>query len=374
MKIDLNKYLAKFGRTHHFVTRVLETNIPIGVKPFLDYKEGIYTIKKSKSEEQEKNPRKGGYYELSDKNIVKGYLDAKGKTPIHLLNNNKKLLKVVNASYYHALADDLAEVVFAMTLYPDYELVLDISNIVDGLNEPSMNFFGYFLDRLVEEGVTYTLVDSSKYDLMYINNFSVAEFPFHSGARLDLLSNFMVKPEDRVEKPFRKVFVSRKLQGMKPDMEEAANFSYKNDTRIDNHEELEQIFIELGFEIVDAELLPDFKDQLQIFKEAKVLVSLTSSGITNSIFMNPGSTLVEIVTPLITQTPLANSVYFDSVGIDPTDYELDINVVQEVHMFYHNLAFFKNFLYVGIPNYTRENKKIREFIDAHPSLKALLSE
>lgn len=373
MPLNLRKYFAKFGRTHHFISRVLETNIPIGYGQSLVYREGVHTIKKAPTHEQEKNPRKGGHYELVEKNIVKGYLAAQDKTSLHVINNNTKLIKVISVSFYHALLDDLAEIIYALTYYPDAEVILEISNVSDMLNEPHMNFFGYFLDRLAEENIKYKLVDGSKYDLVYINKFAVVDFPFHSGGRLDLLDTFMTRKNEPSVEPFRKVFISRKMQRDKGEIEDAKNFSYHDDNRIDNHEELEKIFIDMGFEVIDAELISDFKEQMKIFKEAKIVASLTSSGLSNAVFMRNGGILVEIVTPLITQSPLANSNYFESIGIDPKDYEMDLNLVQEVHMFYHNLAFFKNHLYIGIPNYTRENKKVREFIDSHPQLKALLS-
>lgn len=374
MAINLRKYFSLFGRTHHFITRVLETNIPLGYGQNLVYRDGLHTIKNIETEEREKNPRKGGFYELLDNNIVKGYLSTKDKSSFHIINENKKIVKVISLSYYHALLDDLAEIIYALTFYPKAEVILEISNVSSALNLPHMNFFGYFLDRLAEEKIKYQLVDASKYDLLYINNFAVAQFPFHSGGRLDLLNTFMTRKTDKYEKPFRKIFISRKLQGIKPDTKDAENFSYPNDNRIDDHKCLEQIFIDLGFEILDAELIPDFKEQMKMFKEAKVVASLTSSGLSNAIFMPDGGILVEVVTPLITQSPLVNSDYFEEIGVDPKDYEVDLNVVQEVHMFYHNLAFFKNLMYVGIPNYTREHQKVREFIESHPTLKALLSD
>lgn len=374
MAINLKKYFSKFGRTYYFITRVLETNIPIGYGQSLVHREGICTIKKGKTEEQENNPRKGGYHEIVDKNIVNGYLDAKGKSSLHIINNKKKIVKVISLSFYHALLDDLAEIIYALTYYPKAEVILDISNVSETLNKPHMNFFGYFLDRLAEEKIEYRLVDSSKYDLIYINDFVIANFPYHSGARLDLLNTFMTRKTETYREPFRKVLISRKLQGMKEDIESAKNFSYPNDNRIDDHEELEKIFVDLGFEILDTEVISDFEAQMKIFKETKVVVSLTSSGLSNAIFMPDGGTLVEIVTPLITQSPVVNSNYFKEIGIDPKDYEMDLNLVQEIHMFYHNLAFFKNHLYVGIPNYTREHEKIREFIESHPTLKDILSD
>lgn len=371
---NFGKFFSRFGRTHHFVTRVIETNIPVVRGEALTHYKNTHTIVKGKSAEQEANPRKGDLYELDDSSIIPGFIADKNKSCLHLLNNNTKILKVFSASFYHALADDLAEIVYALSIHPGAEVILDVSNTTDILTMPYMNFFSYFLDRLDAEGIQYQIVDIAKYDLIYINNFYLANFDFHSGARLDLLDEFLADKSAEPVKPFRKVFISRKMQGYKPDNPDAAHFSYKNDTRIDNHEELEKMFSDMGFEIVDAELITDFKVQMQIFREAKIVASLTSSGLTNAIFMQPGTTMVEIVTPLITQSPVANSHYFKKIKLDPKDYELDLNTVQEVHMFYHNLAFFKNLAYVGIPNFSRKNKEVKEFIDTSPVLSHLLND
>jgi hypothetical protein len=82
--------------------------------------------------------------------------------------------------------------------------------------------------------------------------------------------------------------------------------------------------------------------------------------------------MIELVTPLITQSPVVSNDYLKNSGIDPKEYELDLNTVQEIHMFYHNLAFFKEHTYIGIPNYFRSSDKIREFIDTNKGLKEML--
>jgi hypothetical protein len=88
--------------------------------------------------------------------------------------------------------------------------------------------------------------------------------------------------------------------------------------------------------------------------------------------MQPGGTIVEISTPLITKSPIITKEYLMEKGINPEDYDLDINVVQEIHMFYHNLAFFKEHAYISIPNYFRDSDRIKSFIDANKPLKELL--
>jgi ankyrin repeat protein len=89
--------------------------------------------------------------------------------------------------------------------------------------------------------------------------------------------------------------------------------------------------------------------------------------------MPPGGTIIEIVTPLITKSPIVSNEYLKEHNIDPSDYEIDINTVQEIHMFYHNLAFMKEHAYVGIPNYFRDSDKVKNFIENNEALKEMLA-
>jgi hypothetical protein len=152
----------------------------------------------------------------------------------------------------------------------------------------------------------------------------------------------------------------------------AENFSYPNDNRIDDHSKIEKIFLDLGFEIVYPEDFNNFQEQLDFFYSVKSLASITSSGIVNAVFMPPGGNIIEIVTPLITQSPVVSNEYLKKHNVNPTDYEIDINTVQEIHMFYHNLAFFKDHTYIGIPNYSRDSDKLQAFIDNNKILKEML--
>jgi hypothetical protein len=278
-------------------------------------------------------------------------------------------------SFYNIIADDLAEIVYALTINPDVELIINVSDVADQLERPEWDMVKFFLDCLDKKKIKYTLVDFTKFDVVYIDNFTNLVFPFHSGARLDLLTDFLLENVSGPKFPTenRKVFVSRRNTLSSDFLPDAVNFSYKNDKRVDDAENLENVFKDLGFEIVYAESLGSFEDQVRFFSSVRVLAGVTGSGLTNALFMQPGGVLIELSTPLITHSPMISGNYFKKNKIDPTSMNPNPNMVQEIHMFYHNLAFFKELLYLSIPNFTRESEKIRDFIATNPGLKEFIT-
>jgi hypothetical protein len=369
--INLKKAMSRFTRGSEDISRVLETNFPEGISNHLPFWEGVHTIRNIATQDTF-NPKKPKVFELNEYNITKGYVEANNAKVIHILSSKQKLIKPIMASYYHAVADDLAEIVYALQKYPDAELVIDVSDIRGNLGEKSWDFVGFFLKCLDDKKIKYTLVELSKFDVIYIDNFTLLSFPFHSGARLDMLAEFfnqyVTNPK---EIPYRKVFVSRGKMPWRKDTEHAENFSFKHDNRIEEHSKIDKVFEDLGFEIICPEDFQDFQEQLDFFHSVKTLASLTSSGIVNAVFMPPGGTVIEVVTPLITKSPVVSNQYLTKHKIDPSDYEIDINTVQEIHMFYHNLAFLRGHTYVGIPNYFRDSGKVRNFIENNEALKEM---
>jgi hypothetical protein len=373
MDFKFKKTLSRFYRHNMDITRVLETNFPEGVSNHLPFREGVHTLKVS-IKKDEFNPNKAVELDLSQRTLIKGYVDAsEDANVLHLISPRKKFLKRIVASYYHAVADDLAEIVYANSKYPGSEFIIDVSEVRTWLSTKDWDFVGYFLKCLDDKKIKYTLIDMSQLDVIYINDFALLAFPFHSGARLDMLADFFKDyVTDPSQKAYRKVLVSRGKMPWREENKNAKNFSYKDDNRIDDHSKLEKVFEDLGFEIVYPEDFNNFQEQIDFFYSVKVMASLTSSGIVNAVFMQPEGTMVEVVTPLITQSPVVSTDYLKENGIDPKDYEIDINTVQEVHMFYHNLAFYKNHTYIAIPNYSRKSEEVRAFIDNNKPLKRML--
>ena len=375
MKIDLTKNFSKFARVGRSISRVIQTNLPEGYDNHLPHYPGMHTVKFDSTYEMDINPNKQITSYFTEENIFKGFLESKDARVIHFIDNKPKAIKTISESFYHAIADDLAEIVSTILLYPDIELILDVSDIAKGIDHPTNDFFRFFLDCLEKEKIKYTLVDFSKFDIVYINDFRLISFPFHSGARLDLLYEFLKKHlKFPTSEPTKKIFISRGITMPKEASIHTKNFTYPNDNRIDSHGNLEKIFEDLGFEIVHAEHIMNFQSQLDLFMNAKTIAGLTGSGLTNAIFMKPGGTVIEIATPLITQSPLIHAEYLQSNKIDPKEFEVDVNMVQEIHTFYQNMAFFKNHTYLSIPNFNRKSEDVKAFIEASPKLKAFLKD
>lgn len=368
----VRKIFSNFRKDAAIVARVMETNFPQSNS--LKFFEDIYTVRIKETEEARFNPDKLRFFEFETQDMVRGYLDAADAKKLNLISKKQKLVKNISASYYHAVADDLAEIVYASTLYPDAEIIINLQEIEPDIQRKHWDVIGFFLDCLKARGIKYTLINIAKFDVIYINNFAQLQFPFASGAKLDLLSDFFNDFITDKVKPFRKVFISRSDIRWKEDMEEAKTFSYPNDNRIDSHEAIEKLFESMGFQVVTSAQFKNFQEQVDFFSSVKILASLTSSGLANAIFMPPGGTVIEVATPLIVQSPLVDSETLKAYELDPKSFDIDINVVQEIHMFYHNLSLYKNHLYMSIPNMTRSTEEIEQFINDNPILKAFLNE
>lgn len=326
---------------------------------FLPYFDGMYTIRNINPDTSDDL-----FYFIPEKNMVKGFLDASNGKTINLINGKQKLVKSICNSFYHSIIDDIAEIVNALTEYPDHELIIDTSDIEYGINGriSSWDYFDFFLHLLDKKSIKYKTVPLKRYDIVYIDNFRLVSFIYESGQAMDKLYNFFNEASTvPLDAPKRKVFVSRASAGERK-FDNVDGLAYSNDSRIDSHDDLDNYFSELGFDVVRAEEFNSFQEQLDYFSSASVIASLTGSGLTNSIFMPPNGVMIEIVTPLV-------------VSVPPPNRAKDVTkpfYVQEIHNFYKNLAFYKNHLYIGIQNETREFAKIKELIEKNSRLKGML--
>jgi hypothetical protein len=328
----------------------------------LEYYEGVYTIRNVVAETSDDL-----FYFIPHENMISGYIDSNSKNTLEILGNNKKLVVSMVNSFYHSLLDNISEVIHALESYPKHEVIFDISEMQDSLNiDESQGFmyhnvFLYFLETLKMKKIKYRLVNLKKYDIIYMNNFRVVYYDLESIRKASLVYEFF---KERVSnpkaKPTKKVFISRALTAGRN--YDAPTLSHSNDDRMDNHEKLDALFASMGYEIVTTERLNSFQEQLDLFYETKVVASITGSGLANAAFMQPGQTLIEIITPLVVP-----------VGVPgrPKD-KTDPYYTQELHNFYKNLAFYKDHTYFGIHNNERSFEILKNTIDKDHRIKTFL--
>jgi hypothetical protein len=328
----------------------------------LEYYEGVYTIRNMVAETSDDL-----FYFIPEVNMISGYIDSSSKKTLNILSNKNKLVLSMVNSFYHSLLDNMSEIIYAMESYPKHEIIIDVSETSSSLKQdPSMGFiyhnvFLYFLETLKMKKIKYRIVDLKKYDIIYINNFRVVHYDLESIRKASLVYDFF-KPRlsNPDAKPTRKVFISRSLTTGRN--YNAPTLSYSNDDRMDDHEKLDSLFESMGYEIVRTEELESFQEQIDLFYETKVLASITGSGLANAAFMQPGQTLIEIITPLVVP-----------VGVPGRAKDItNPYYTQELHNFYKNLAFYKDHTYFGIHNNSRNFEILNDTIQKDPRIKNFL--
>lgn len=338
------------------ISFVLQTQYAPESPRIMPFYEGIYTIKNIGMDIDTG-------FKLAEANMVKGFFEANGQTQVNFISNRRKLFKSFTASFYHIFLDDFSQIILAMELYPDAELIFDISAIKPSLNEQSWDFFKTFLTILRENNKKFTLIELSNYEIVYINNFSLIKFPYQSGLKADIVYDFFKQHvKDKKIKPHKKVFVSRTKVASKMPKQPFGKLNFLTDERIDDHVMIENFFKDRGFEIIYPEDFDNFEDQLNFFYSVKTIASLTSSGLANSCFMQPGGEVIELMSPMLVNHPILR--HEETVVSD--------SVVVEIHSFYQHLCFLKNHLYIGIPNYSRSAQDVISYCNSNATIKEIL--
>jgi hypothetical protein len=146
--------------------------------------------------------------------------------------------------------------------------------------------------------------------------------------------------------PFRKVYLTRRGAGANIGPV-ADNYKfYKDDLRMYDEEKLEKFFSDLGYEIVEPETrFESIMDQICYMRGVKTLVSVTSSGLANMIFMQENQTIIEIQSEIV----------------QALDNTIPVVPVQSLHSYYQPLSFMNQHLHISIPS-NRDPDKVIEVL------------
>ena len=117
--------------------------------------------------------------------------------------------------------------------------------------------------------------------------------------QVNLLRKFFLKEPIRYS-PNSKIYVSR--TGSKR-------------RRVINEFQIEKYFYSLGFRIIRTETL-SFTEQINLFRNASVVVGLHGAGLTNTIFMNKKTEVIE----LVKDANSTNNIFYDLAKLNDSDY------------------------------------------------------
>lgn len=275
--------------------------------------------------------------------ITKGKHEDLGPEDIILISKEKKILISLNIGLYNFYYHTVSLLLSAHKEDPEAIMVLDMSGVQSELDQSYYKFIFQLLDDLK---INYILVDPRKANKMYINNFYIIVRQTIGPKDTTLLYETMkryVKNKDVV--PHKRVYISRKYIAPREFKNAKPGLNFNSDNRIIDEYLLEQDLVRLGFEPVYPEEFLDFTEQINFFYEVDTLISLTSSGISNICFMQPGGTIIELVTPLVM-----------ALGNPNGEESIDCN--ESIHHLYHAMAYNKGHMYIGVPNFDRQPETI----------------
>lgn len=324
------------------ISTIKQTN-----KDSLKYYEGHYTIEFDRPSLRFDivHPEEGKDEEISD-------------TFPSFCSPEKKILLSLNIGMYNFYYTCVPSILLSHREQPDATLILDSSGVTWEDEKSYFKFLKRFLDDLE---IKYIIEDMSKFNKIYINNFYTADWFTRSEDELGLLYEsvrpYVKNPEI---KPFRTVYISRGKVEDRTFKHTKPGASFAGDNRILDEDVLEKFFANNGVEVIYPEDIPDFADQINYFYETKTLISLTSSGIANALFMQPGGTVIELVTPLL-----------QAMG-NPFDPNNPVDVREDLHHIYNALVYNKDHYYLSIQNHDRKSQTIIDKIQNHDSFLNLI--
>ena len=235
--------------------------------------------------------------------------------------------------------------------------------------EHSSNLTEYLEERFTEKGHTVKYIDADEF---YVSNFISFTVPIrNNSANMGIVADFFSEGLDYSKPPTKKIYLSRAKtttrkgnkkyrirnaqELLKDELTSLRNNNiYQFSDRIDDEEALEEYLKTLGFTIFCAEDNDSYRDQLQLFASSKIVMSITSSGLSLCSVMSPNTLVVELVSPM------------DALG----NRNQDAPTFQDI---YKNISTLKANLYLGISNRHGKAENIIRSIESNPALKTLLS-
>lgn len=323
---------------------------------------------------------------FSGSEIKHMFMDQRGKIQVtgaglseperSYLGDVRKVVIPVHQAYFHIITETLVEVVSAMKEADQrgekIQIIL-ISNSagVPGNENSDTNHIFNMLDHIVKqiEGAGHSAVIGAFSNGAHtaINNFEIYQRVRRVSLKsMKSVSEFLSRGVEAGDAT-RKIYLTRKKtlsnstyrvsneEYESLTLDEIRNkYQYKINSRVDDELAVEEYFAILGFEVVCPEDIKQYEDQIRLMTEARIVVSLTSAGLTSLIYMKPQGAIVELLTPLV------------------TGHREEDESSRSIHPHYYNLSQEFGLTYTSI-GHSRSATEIISKIETTPGLKKYLS-
>lgn len=261
---------------------------------------------------------------------------------VFISNREKFVFGIIDAPF-HSMFDLFGNLINAINLNKDALFIIENSIL-----HRAPKIFAEFLDIFLKKHeIEYVFVGKEFEELLIkINNFAIVRDKAHLPVPMpsnNIYEEFLYFIKNKNVAPHKKVYLSRKKYDSDKELDLSSNkmIGRVNGLRIDDEQKMEDFFKKMNFEIVYPEDFLTFEDQINYFYEVKTLVGITGTGLMNSIFMQPGSNILELVTYHV--LPQHNEVNHENY-IKFGEY-----ILTQEHP-YCVMANEKNHLYIAISN------------------------
>lgn len=179
-----------------------------------------------------------------------------------------------HTGYFHFLIESLARMLFVLKFRPETQVLLD---------EIEMHgFYGDYVEYLIRQGVIrrYQTVSHGVYRIpRFVFCAKENDSGMFSVETVKILREALLQGLPSPERISRRIFLTR-----------------KGTRRFDNQDEIERQARERGLEVIDTDGMPVL-GQIALFRSAELVVSNHGAGLTNLLFANPGTRVVELFSP-----------------------------------------------------------------------------
>lgn len=285
-----------------------------------------------------------------------------GKGAIDLTSEKTKFFINFSGSPYHFFYDSLGHFLIAYENNKDAQFIFNFEVLEKNADKNFLFFIKKFLNDL-----NINLIETSSLSSNYvkINNFyinAIQHPPIPEPTKL--ISSYLKKyvKDDDIE-PYRKIYISRNKSAVGE--VEYLNLNHNNLSfahprkRIDDESKIEDFFKSKGFQIVYAEDFNSVEDQINFMHSVKTMACITGSSFLNLLFMRPGTSYIEIVTPMTTVD--SNGVYDRGPWIESLHHfgtNLTFHMDQNAHLVNNN-----NFKADDVLNKIKNNIGLMAVID-----------
>ena len=264
----------------------------------------------------------------------------------------QKVFLKLEKGFFHAVSTTLAQILIEHEKNNNVQIILGI----DSKDSFGDIFNKFIVDTMKRKNIKYKIILLENNTIYKIDKCLYFSMTMLTYSGIKIIEKLGLEYSSN-NPPYKKIILTRKLvhrfakspEGMFGGID-PNKFLFKDDIRMDNEDKVINYFEKLGFECISPENFKSIEEQIRFFSEVKTIVSVTTAGLLNTVFMPQGSKVIELAVPMVAGR------------------------TESLHSnLYSGISFAKNHKYIAIPT-MRKAEDVIKIIENDISLKKYIAE